>query len=331
MARVSVVVPVYNVEKYLRQCLDSVINQDYKDIEIIIVDDESTDNSGIICDEYAEKYSFIEVVHKKNGGLGFARNTGIEKARGEYIIFVDSDDTVGKMMITNLLSEIDKNNADTVVGGFRRIDIENRILSEEKYKLEEYIGTDVYHKLFPKLLGSSPKGRDNIKMSVWNVMFSMKIIKENKLRFVSERELISEDIVWNIEYFKYSKKVRVIPSTEYNYRVTPGSLTQKYRPEILQSFTKLYNYLENKIKSEFLGEEALQRLQRQFFVNIRYSIANEKKVGKKNIVSRINKIVRDETVQRAVFEYPINEIGFKQRIFLYMLKNKWTLLLAMIV
>ena len=94
---------------------------------------------------------------------------------------------------------------------------------------------------------------------------------------------------------------------------------------------KFFYSIAEPSKSEFLGEDALQRLQRQFFVNIRYSIANEKKVGKKNIVSRINKIVREETVQRAVFEYPINEIGFKQRIFLYMLKNKLTLLLAMIV
>jgi len=87
MARVSVVIPVYNVEKYLKQCLDSVINQEYKDIEVILVDDGSTDNSGYICDEYAQKYQFIEVVHKKNEGLGFARNTGIEKAKGEYITF----------------------------------------------------------------------------------------------------------------------------------------------------------------------------------------------------------------------------------------------------
>lgn len=331
MARVSVVVPVYNVEKYLRQCLDSVINQDYKDIEIIIVDDGSTDNSGIICDEYAEKYSFIEVVHKKNGGLGFARNTGIELAKGEYVTFIDSDDLVGKRLLSNLVNGINKHGADTAIGGFERIDVENNVVSREEYLCEQFEGDKVYHELFPKLLGSSPKGHDSVKMSVWNVMFSMKIIKENNLRFVSERELISEDIVWDIEYFKYSRKAVIIPSTEYGYRITPDSLSQKYRPSILISFTKLYHYLEEKIIMESLGDEALYRLQRQFFVNVRYSILNEKRAGWHQLISRINNIVQNETVQKVVWEYPINEIGFKQRIFLYMLKNKWTLLLAMIV
>ena len=123
MVRVSVVIPVYNVEKYLVQCLDSVVAQDYKDIEVILVDDGSTDSSGLICDEYAKKYQFIDVIHKKNGGLGYARNTGIERAKGDYITFIDSDDIVGKQMITNLINQIDRNGADTVVGGFRRIDV----------------------------------------------------------------------------------------------------------------------------------------------------------------------------------------------------------------
>lgn len=330
MARVSVVIPVYNVEKYLKQCLDSVINQEYKDIEVILVDDGSTDNSGYICDEYAQKYQFIEVVHKKNAGLGFARNTGIEKAKGEYITFVDSDDIVGKTMITKLMEEVDRCHADTVIGGYRRIDTDNNILSYEKYDLKIY-ENDVYRRLFPMLLGSSPKGHDSIKMSVWNVMFSMEIIKKYDLRFVSERELISEDIVWDIEYFKYSQRAVVISSTEYGYRITPGSLSQKYRPDILPSFTKLYNYLEEKIIAEKLGENALNRLQRQFFVNVRSSIKNEKRNLKKDIISRIDRILNDKTVQRTVSEYPIDRIGFKQRVFLYLLKNKLGILLVLVV
>lgn len=329
--KISIVVPVYNVESFLVQCLDSIINQEYKDIEIILVDDGSTDSSGIICDEYANKYPFIEVIHKKNGGLGFARNTGIELAKGEYVTFIDSDDLVGKRLLSNLVNGINKHGADTAIGGFERIDVENNVVSREEYLCEQFEGDKVYHELFPKLLGSSPKGHDSVKMSVWNVMFSMKIIKENNLRFVSERELISEDIVWDIEYFKYSRKAVIIPSTEYGYRITPDSLSQKYRPNILQSFTKLYNYLDSKIREESLGEDALHRLQRQFFVNVRYSIANEKKAGIRNLVARIDKIVRNSTVQKVVWEYPIRKIGFKQKIFLYLLRNKASLLLIVLI
>lgn len=331
MVRVSVVIPVYNVEKYLVQCLDSVVAQDYKDIEVILVDDGSTDSSGLICDEYAKKYQFIDVIHKKNGGLGYARNTGIERAKGDYITFIDSDDIVGKQMITNLINQIDRNGVDTVVGGFRRIDVNNEIIAEEKYDFAEYTNDDVYYKLFPKLLGSSPRGNDSLKMSVWNVMFSMRIIRDHELKFVSERDLISEDIVWDIDYYKYSKNIIIIPSVEYGYRVTPGSLSQKYRPNILQSFTKLYNYLDSKIREESLGEDALHRLQRQFFVNVRYSIANEKKAGIRNLVARIDKIVRNSTVQKVVWEYPIRKIGFKQKIFLYLLRNKASLLLIVLI
>ena len=90
--KISIIIPVYNVEKYLRRCLNSIINQTYKDIEIILVDDGSTDNSGKICDEYKEKDNRIVVIHKENGGLSDARNAGIDIAKGKYIGFIDSDD-----------------------------------------------------------------------------------------------------------------------------------------------------------------------------------------------------------------------------------------------
>lgn len=107
---VSVIIPVYNVEKYLRKCLDSVINQTYKELEIILVDDGSTDSSGKICDEYAQKDNRIKVIHKSNGGLSDARNVGIEKSNGEYICFIDSDDYIELDMFENLYKAcIEKN------------------------------------------------------------------------------------------------------------------------------------------------------------------------------------------------------------------------------
>ena len=99
---ISVIVPVYNVERYLRQCMDSLVNQTYTDFEIILVNDGSTDSSGVLCEEWAKKDGRIHVVHKKNEGLGFARNTGIEHAKGKYITFVDSDDYVSLDMLQTL-------------------------------------------------------------------------------------------------------------------------------------------------------------------------------------------------------------------------------------
>lgn len=322
MYKVSVVIPVYNVEKYLKKCIDSVLGQSYKNFEIILVDDESTDNSGKICDEYSSKYQFIKTIHKKNGGLGLARNTGMNVAQGEYITFVDSDDIVEKNMIESLMKPIIEQGADTVIGGFKRIDTENNILSEEKYANEMVIGSDIYNKTFIKMLGSSPRGQDSLKMSVWNVMYSKKIILENHLLFVSERKLVSEDIVWNFSYFKFSQKLCVIASTEYRYRKTPGSLTKKYDYDYFNKIKVLYNYLEKKVFEEDLGEEALIRLQKQFFINLRSSILNEKVSGKSrnNVIKGISAITRDELVLRIISEYPIRKMGIKQQIFLRLIK-----------
>lgn len=109
---ISVIVPIYNVEVYLRKCIDSILAQDYPNLEIILVDDGATDNCGQICDEYAQKHSNITVIHKKNGGLSSARNAGIEIAKGKYISFVDSDDWIESDMISTLYNDLKQDNAD---------------------------------------------------------------------------------------------------------------------------------------------------------------------------------------------------------------------------
>ena len=115
---ISVIVPVYNVERYLRQCLDSLINQTYNELEVIMVDDGSKDSSGKICDEYSEKYDNFKVVHKENAGLGMARNTGFEHIKGEYVTFVDSDDYLEPDCIATLYNELRNKDVDMCKGGF---------------------------------------------------------------------------------------------------------------------------------------------------------------------------------------------------------------------
>ena len=109
---ISIIIPVYNVEKYLKKCINSVINQSHKNLEIILIDDGSTDKSGIILDEYAKIDERIKVYHKKNGGLSSARNYGIKRSNGNYICFIDSDDFISKYMIENLLNNLLKTQSD---------------------------------------------------------------------------------------------------------------------------------------------------------------------------------------------------------------------------
>ena len=164
MELISIVVPVYNVKDYIKCCVESLIHQTYRNIEIILVDDGSTDESGKICDQLAERDSRIKVVHKKNEGLGYARNTGLENITGQYVTFIDSDDYVDKNQVEDLYHGIRKNGADTCIGGFKRVDNVGRILFTESYEEKFYGGDSVKYELFLRMLGSSPNCHDAIKI-----------------------------------------------------------------------------------------------------------------------------------------------------------------------
>lgn len=154
---ISVIVPVYNVERYLRQCLDSLINQTYNELEVIMVDDGSKDSSGKICDEYSEKYDNFKVVHKENAGLGMARNTGFEHIKGEYVTFVDSDDYLEPDCIATLYNELRNKDVDMCKGGFKRVIDSGKIVSNRIYDNELFQGEKAKKEMLPRLLLMSEK------------------------------------------------------------------------------------------------------------------------------------------------------------------------------
>lgn len=325
MKLVTIIVPVYNVEKYLNECIQSLRMQTYKNIEIILIDDGSKDSSGEICEALADEDSRIKVIHKENAGLGYARNSGLEIARGEYVTFIDSDDVADADLISRLMKAVQDDGVDTCIGGFKRISENGNIEFSEKYEKKIYQGKDVYDKLFARMLGSAVDKHDAIRMSVWNVLYSMKIIKEHNLRFPSEREFISEDIIWDSEYYRFASKVEIIDSIAYNYRITPGSLTQKFKPNRFELSCKLYEELSRRVGND---RNKIIRLQRQFFVNIRVCLRQEKTIvsgnDRKTSKIRINQILNNNTVVKIISEYPIKSIQIKQRIFLLLLKYKMT-------
>ncbi|MDT2638331.1 glycosyltransferase family 2 protein [Enterococcus dongliensis] len=134
MCEISIIVPVYNVEKYLKKCVDSILNQTFKDFELILVDDGSPDSSGAICDQYAEKDSRVKVIHKKNGGLSDARNAGIEVAKGKYLGFIDSDDYIAEDMYELLHNNIVRENADLSICGIYDVYQERQAIKKERIK-----------------------------------------------------------------------------------------------------------------------------------------------------------------------------------------------------
>ena len=130
MTKVSIVIPIYNAEKYLSRCLDSIINNDYKNIEIILMNDGSTDTSKIICEKYCRKYKYIRLFNNQNQGVAITRNIGLEHIKGEYVMFIDNDDWIERNYISTYVKNLENKKYDAIFGGYKRVNSENKVLDK---------------------------------------------------------------------------------------------------------------------------------------------------------------------------------------------------------
>lgn len=337
MDKISIVIPVYNVKAYLERCVNSVINQTYKNLEIILVDDGSTDGSEKICDSFNDNR--IKVIHKVNEGLGLSRNIGIAHATGKYIAFVDSDDYADETMIANLYNELIKNNADTCIGGFKRV-LKNQTIEDINplagriFSYPQTI-TDV----LAKMMGKNSQIDDHIEMSVWKVLFTTSIIKENKIKFPSERKFISEDIIFDTDYYTKCKKICMSNDTGYNYCDNTNSLTTKYNPDRFKLQMILFNELKNRTGKLEIFNDVKQRLYNTLIANTRYCIKLEQKFnGRKNALKNIRKICNNSELHQVLGDYSdsdplkskiINKLIYNKSIgilwYIMLLKNKFNI------
>ena len=219
---ISIIIPVYNVEKYLKQCLDSVIKQSYKNLQIILVDDGSTDHSPAICDEYAEMDQRIQVIHQNNHGLPAARNRGLEYVKGGYIGFVDSDDWIHVDMYRHLVEILESNDADisTVECLKTSGKLENR---EDKINVQ-VLTRDQFARVFFKI------GSQKIVYYVWNRLYRRKIFKLNHF---AEEFSVGEDVVASYKALIQANKIAVSNQKMYYYRMKSG-MTSTFRPQYFQ-------------------------------------------------------------------------------------------------
>lgn len=327
-ALVSVIIPVYNVEKYLRQCVDSVLTQTYKNIEVILVDDGSLDNCPEICEDYAKQNENVKVIHKENAGLGMARNTGLEYVSGNYVTFLDSDDFWDEDFVQKLISALEENDADTVKTIFRRVNENSEFISEEKIQSEVY-SDNVKTSFLPRLIGSDVEKRDSLPMSACCTLYSVDLLKENKILFHSERELISEDIIFNLDYFSIPQKVVLSDYIGYNYRTNQKSLTTTYKEERFDMCKALYFKEKEVLEQKGLWDICKYRLSRQFFVNLRVCLDQIQRsaLSEKEKTQKTKKLCNDDFVKDLIKNYPVNKLQFKPRIFLYLVKFQFVRIL----
>ncbi len=221
----SVIIPCYNVEKYLDRCLRSIVNQTYENLEIILVDDGSPDSSGRLCDDWAARDRRIKVAHKQNGGLGFARNSGLEIATGDYIAFVDSDDYIDLSMYEKLMDKAKEHNADIAYCGHIKQLHNGENVSVNDFEEERVFEKDSLLELSQGFFRPTKINPRMLTMSVWHAVYRRNVITE---LFHSEREVGSEDIHFQVCAILNAEKVVFIPDALYVYCYNGESLSHEF-------------------------------------------------------------------------------------------------------
>lgn len=325
-AKVSIILPIYNVEKYLDRCMHSLLGQTLKDIEIIMVDDGSPDNCPQMCDEYAYKDSRIKVVHKRNGGLGYARNTGLAVATGEYIAFVDSDDFVDVKMYQSLYEKSQSENLDAIYCGFYEYFNEDAMNSRQevdKYTLFE--DSECQQILRGMLSPCGAKGRiTKYEMSVWHSIYKKDIFTTNNVEFCSEKELISEDIIFHIDFICHCKRIGFMPNKYYFYCLNETSLSKKYRRDRLDKVDALCEYIFMRVKRNgytFPVNEVM------FFacLSLRYPLTVLKTYDMTQSETKyhIREMVNSLVMRKWLKLIPWRKLPLRYKLFFFCIRIKW--------
>lgn len=325
---VTVVIPIYNVEKYLEKCINSVQNQTLKNIEIILIDDESPDNCPDICDQMAMVDSRIRVIHKKNAGLGFARNSGIEVAQGKYIAFIDADDYIETNMMEELYKLASSINADAVIsGGFIYEYPNGKSLIKQDVKEDVLFEGDITElPLF--MMGADPSlPVDYIyEMSACRGIYNLELLKQHNIYFLSEREFISEDLLFHFDFSQKAQKIYLTSKCYYHYRKNVNSLTKSFDVERFSRNVDLYNYVLNYLNnSNYQKEEEkfILYADRMLLARARVAVGQtEEYYGcyGKEFKRVFNYISKEDTLKQLLKRYPILQLPLKHRLFVLCLK-----------
>ena len=323
---VSIVLPIYKTEKFLDRCITSIVNQTYSNLEIILVDDGSPDNCPAMCDAWAEKDSRIRVVHKENEGLGMARNTGIEKATGEYICFFDSDDYIALDTIESAYFLARKEKSDIVIFGLSNVDKGGNISSTIVPSTDKttYSGHDVQNVFLPDLIATSRNSPSkNLYMSACVCMYSMKMIQSCGWRFASEREIISEDVYSLLCLYKHIDRVSVLPKACYFYCENGTSLTHVYRPDRFEKICHFHATSVSKARELGYSEEVIKRLQEPFIL---FSIAAMKMIMTADISVKekkqaVSEILNSDYLRNFSWDKSITSNSSARELFVYGLRT----------
>lgn len=311
----SIIIPIYNVEKYLNQCIDSVLIQKFTDYEIILVNDGSPDNCGKICDDYAKQYPQIKVIHKENGGLSDARNFGIKSAKGDYLIFLDSDDYWEGGGILSDLAEIinNDNNPDIIIHGNTFIfetGENKKALIKNMYNSNNFISD--YENLVTEGIYYA---------SAWNKIVRRELIYNNNINF--PKGLLHEDVAWSFDIAQHIKNYTIYESSFYQYRIgRKDSITNKIKDINLISYLNILtdktNYLIRNYKSNpHLLKGNIKYLAKVYLFTFRDYYKSLNKKHQKNVKPHFSKMKKIDYIYKDWFINYLNGRKFKLLIKIF--------------
>lgn len=327
--KISIIVPVFNTELYLERCINSIISQNIIEIQIILIDDGSTDNSKMICEKFASIDDRVNYFRIENSGPSFARNFGVDKATGKYIMFVDSDDWLENGACSSLFQAAEDNNADFVIGSHvnesssgstvRHIFSEKTVFRDENYKNEVLLPT-------LGLVGARIKNIDKIDRltPIWARLYKLSIIKDKDVRFLDLKKVPSECLQFNFDFCVHACSAVYIDDVVYHYRRNTGmSVTKPYRPDLLSKWQWWSDYFRAKYHT-LLDDEMFANA---FRVRICSSIiplgGNAVKLKKTRLIKQECKtFLNDANVSQALKETNFKWCLFYWRLFFYSAKKR---------
>lgn len=337
---VSVIVPVYNVESYLRKCVESLISQTYRNIEIVLVNDGSTDSSKYICDEYARQDSRVKPVHKENGGLTSARKAGVESSTGEYVMIVDGDDWIDSRTIQYMIDEVKKDpDVGLVLFPYTK---EYSDRSVERAFFPQDIAFDdctkVKEKVYRRLFGltnselSHPESLDYLATCVGKLYRREYVLQA---KFVDTQDVGSyEDGIFNIFALKNCKKAVYKNCPFYHYRRTDGSLSQTYRPCLANQWSYLFSLIQSEISESKLSDDFQEALNNRISLSVLGIGMNElrnRKGGFFDFKRYMSNYVSTEKYRRAIQNMKLKNLPIAWRVMMLCCKYRFSFVLALIL
>lgn len=324
---VTVVLPVYGVEPYLDQCIESVVAQTYPNLEILLIDDGSPDRCPEICDRWAEKDPRIRVIHKQNAGLGMARNTGIEEAEGEYICFFDSDDYVAEDTIEKVYGLAVKEQSELAIFGLKALDAKGNVKNcfIPQYGYRTYQGKEVQEEFLRDCLGPDPdSGEEFFYFSAWLFLYSTELIRRSGWRFVSERDIISEDTYSLTALMKDVQRVSVLPEALYFYRFNDNSLSRSCQSDRYERIRSFYMELKALCRKNLYSEQVIRRSSHLYFANtiaaMKQLILSQRSISWKR--KELRKIIDDTVMQETLHEIRNHKMSIQRRLLFFAMRQR---------